>query len=174
MSRALPASVERPAAALLAWQHLVPAERDAVLRLEISAEQIEFAGTTSKSVAACEAGDTAEVAGLAIRTSDSGDIVGWVLLKRATAGPSWVGPDTAVVSGLRIDMRHQGRGIGATALAELARWVLRHWPGTTTLALRVDDSNVAGIRAYEKAGWVETGERRTGRVGIERTMSLRL
>jgi GNAT superfamily N-acetyltransferase len=174
MSRTVPAGVELPAVALVAWPDLAPGERDAVRRLEISPEQIGFAGTTSKSVAACEAGDPAEVAGLAIRTSASGDIVGWVLLKRAAAAPDWVGPDTAVVSGLRIDTRHQGRGIGATALAEMARWVLRHWPGTKTLALRVDDGNVAGIRAYDKAGWVETGDRRTGRVGIERTMSLRL
>ena len=42
------------------------------------------------------------------------------------------------------------------------------------MMLRVDDGNVAGIRAYEKAGWVETGERRLGRVGLERTMSLAL
>jgi ribosomal protein S18 acetylase RimI-like enzyme len=174
MRRTVPARVEHPAVTLVAWNDLAPAERAAVLRLEISPEQIEFAGTTRKSVAACDAGDRAEVAGLAIRTSDSRDIVGWVLLKRAAAAPDWVGPDTAVVSGLRIDMRHQGRGIGATALAEMARWVLQHWPGTKTLALRVDDGNVAGIRAYEKAGWVETGERRTGRVGVERTMSRRL
>jgi RimJ/RimL family protein N-acetyltransferase len=160
--------------ALVAWQDLTATECAAVLRLEISPEQIEFAGTTSKSVAACEAGDPAAVAGLAIRTTDSGDIVGWVLLKRAAAAPDWVGPDTAVLSGLRIAMRHQGRGIGAAALADMAHWVRQHWPATKTLALRVDDGNAAGIRAYEKAGWVESGERRVGRVGVERTLSLRL
>lgn len=52
------------------------AEREAVLELQMSAAQLEFAGAVAKSVAACEAGDPAEVAGLAIRVA--GDIVGWV------------------------------------------------------------------------------------------------
>ena len=133
---------------------------------------VEFAGNVGKSVAACEAANPAEVAGLAVRV-DSG-IVGWVVLKRGAAAPDWVGADAAVVSGLRIDARHQGRGLGGAALAALAEWVARHWPQTALLTLRVDDGNAAGIRAYEKAGWVETGERRVGRVGVERTMSLRL
>ena len=155
-----------------AWQHLTAAERGAVADLRISAAQGEFAGPVARSVATCEAGDPAEVAGLAIRAD--GDIVGWVVLKRGAAAPGWVAQEAAVVSGLRIDLRHQGRGIGATALAAMAHWVTRHWPATSLLMLRVDDDNAAGIRAYEKAGWAETGERRVGRVGVERTMSLRL
>jgi hypothetical protein len=42
------------------------------------------------------------------------------------------------------------------------------------MTLRIDDGNAAGIRACVKAGWVEVGERRDGRVGVERTMSQRL
>ena len=159
-------------AELVDWRVLTLAERDAVLGLKISAEQLEFAGAVAKSVAACETANPAEVAGLAVRVD--GAVVGWVVLKRGGSAPDWVGADTAVVSGLRIDARHQGRGLGGAALAALARWVARHWPQAALLALRVDDGNAAGIRAYEKAGWVEAGERRVGRVGVERTMSLRL
>ena len=137
-------------------------------RLEIGAEQVEFAGTMGKSVAACEAGDPAEVAGLAIRLERA--IVGWVVLKRGSSAPGWVGADAVVVSGLRIDTRHQGRGIGSAALAEMARWIARSWPESSLLKLRVDDGNATGIRAYEKAGWVEVGPRLQGRVGLERTM----
>ncbi len=151
---------------------LTTAEREAVLGLQISAEQLEFAGAVAKSVAACEAGDPAEVAGLAIRAAN--DIVGWVALKRGASAPDWVGSGAVAVSGLRIDRRHQGRGLGPLALGELAHWVARHWPESARLVLRVDDDNHAGIRAYEKAGWVETGERRVGRVGLERTMALAL
>ena len=79
-----------------------------------------------------------------------------------------------VVSGLRIALQHQGRGVGSLALGEMARWVRSHWPASALLMLRVDDGNAAGIRAYEKAGWIETGERRIGRVGLERTMALRI
>ena len=157
---------------LVPWQRLTPGERDAVLFLEISAEQIEFAGATVKSVSACEAGDPSEVAGLAIRVGRH--VVGWLLLKRDAAAPGWVGPGTAIVGGLRIDQRHQGHGLGSAALAELPRWIAKHWPETSALTLRVDDGNIAGIRAYEKAGWVETGERCIGRVGLERTLTLAL
>jgi RimJ/RimL family protein N-acetyltransferase len=151
------------------WRALAPAEREAVLCIEIDADQVEFAGPIARSVAACDAGDPAEVAGLAIRVD--GQPVGWVLLKRGAAAPDWVAAGDVVISGLRIDRRQQGRGLGALALAALAGWVARHWPQAARLVLRVDEGNVAGIRAYEKAGWREVGERRTGRVGVERTMA---
>ena len=167
MTRITPARVE-----LVDWRALTAAERDAVASLEISAEQVEFAGTVARSIAACEAGDAAEVAGLAIRAD--GEIVGWVLLKRGESAPAWVEADAVAVGGLRIDRRQQGRGLGATAVAALTPWVAQHWPHATRLMLRVDDGNVAGIRAYEKAGWREVGERRVGRVGVERTLQLRL
>ena len=157
---------------LVEWQALAPPEREAVARLEIDARQAEYAGTIARSIAAREAADAAEVAGLAIRAG--GEIVGWLLLKRGGAAPDWVGADAAVVSGLRVDQRQQGRGIGAAALDAMARWVARHWPQAARLQLRVDDGNLAGIRAYEKAGWREIGERRIGRVGVERTMALSL
>ena len=154
------------------WRALPSADREAVLALQISAAQIEFAGPLARSVAACEAGDPCEVAGLAIRLD--ADVVGWVVLKRGASAPDRVAAEAAIVSGLRIDVRHQGRGIGAAALAAMAHRVARHWPRVSLLTLRVDHGNAAGIRAYEKAGWAETGERRVGRVGVERTMSLRL
>ena len=180
-SRRLPPPTPRPVPPLpgqddplelVPWQRLSPGERDAVLFLEMNAEQVEFAGTMARSVEACEAGDPASVAGLGIRLGR--DMVGWLLLKRGAAAPDWVGAESAVVSGLRIDRRHQGRGLGTIALDELPRWIARHWVGISMLMLRVDDGNAAGIRAYEKAGWLECGERRVGRVGLERTMSLRL
>ena len=157
---------------LTPWQDLAPADRDAVAALEISVAQVEFAGTMARSIAACESADPAEVAGLAIRAD--GPVVGWVVLKRGASAPGWVEAGAVVVSGLRIARRHQGQGIGAVALAEMARWVVHAWPQSSLLMLRVDDGNTAGIRAYEKAGWVEVGARIDGRVGVERTMSLRL
>ena len=151
---------------------LTDVERAAVLGLRIDAEQVEFAGPVARSVAACDAGDPAEVAGLAIRLG--GDVVGWVVLKRGASVPDWVDVGAVVVSGLRIDARRQGRGIGSAALAEMACWVARSWPESTRMVLRVDDGNGAGIRAYEKSGWIEVGERLVGRVGLERTMTFAL
>ena len=157
---------------LVEWHALGASERAAVLALRINEAQLEFAGPIARSVAACEAGDRVEVAGLAVRAGH--DIVGWVVLKRGASAPDWVEAGAAVVSGLRIDAGQQGRGLGGAALQAMADWVTSHWPSTTALMLRVDDGNAAGIRAYEKAGWTEIGERRVGRVGVERTMALLL
>ncbi len=161
-----------PRVEVVDWHALTATERDAVRGLEISAEQVEFAGGVTRSVAACDAGDPGEVAGLAVRVEH--DIVGWVLLKRGASAPDWVESGAVVISGLRIDRRHQGRGIGSASLAEMARWIGRYWPESSRLVLRVDDGNAAGIRAYEKAGWREVGVRLAGRVGLERTMALAL
>lgn len=161
-----------PLVTLVEWRALDAAGRDAARQLQIDAAQVEFAGTMARSIAACEAGDPTQVAGLAIRAGE--EIVGWVLLKRDGAAPDWADDGAAVVSGLRIAAAHQGRGFGASALAALARWVEAHWAMAPRLMLRVDDGNAAGIRAYEKAGWVEVGARRIGRVGVERTMALAL
>ena len=157
---------------IIDWHTLSSADREAVLALEISPAQVEFAGTLAKSIASCVSANPEEVAGLAIRAHD--EVVGWVVLKRGASAPDWVEPGAVVVSGLRIGLQHQGRGLGSLALREMAHWVMRRWPACSLLVLRVDDDNAAGIRAYENASWIETGERRLGRVGVERTMSLPL
>jgi RimJ/RimL family protein N-acetyltransferase len=159
------------AVGLARWQALDADDRDAVRGLALSAEQLEFAGPVERAIAACEAADPALVAGLAIRAGT--EVVGWLTLKRGAAAPDWA-DGAVVVGGLRIASSRQGRGLGAMALDLLPAWVAQHWPGASRLLLRVDDGNAAGIRAYEKAGWTEVGERRVGRVGVERTMALAL
>ena len=158
----------RPPVELACWRTLDEASREAVRGLALDARQLEYAGTTQAAIAACEAGDPAAVRGLALLLHAR--VVGFVVLKRAPAAPAWVPADAAVVSGLRTDAGLQGRGLGTAALAALAAWVAMHWSECTRVVLRVDDDNAAAIRAYAKAGWVECGERRQGRVGIERTL----
>lgn len=157
---------------LACWHTLGPHTRDAVRRLAVEPRQIEFAGTTDSAIRACEDADPAAVRGLALMHHD--DVVGFVVLKRGPVAPAWAPSNAAVISGLRVDAAWQGRGIGTGALHTLADWVRTNWPECTRFALRVDDDNAAAIRAYAKAGWVECGERRAGRVGLERTLSLAL
>jgi hypothetical protein len=101
------------------WRALSPADREAVLALQISAAQIEFAGTIARSVAACEAAirRRGRRAGHSRRRRCRRLGRPQARRLRARLGRA----DAAVVSGLRIDARHQGRGIGAAALAAMAR-----------------------------------------------------
>ncbi|MCK9688916.1 hypothetical protein [Scleromatobacter humisilvae] len=62
--------------------------------LQISPAQVQFAGPIARGVAACEAGDPADVAGLAIRAD--GDVVRWGALKRGGAAPDRVAREAAV------------------------------------------------------------------------------
>jgi RimJ/RimL family protein N-acetyltransferase len=158
--------------AFAAWQALQPEERDAVRAIAIDARQVEFAGTTAAAIAACEAADPATIQGLALRVQDA--IVGFVVLRRGPAAPAWAPAGAAVLGGLRVDASWQGRGIGTAAMLAVRDWLRVHWPECARLVLRVDDDNAAAIRAYEKAGWAEFGERRLGRVGLERTLGLAL
>ena len=154
------------------WATLSPADRAAVRGLTIAPRQIEYAGTTASSIAACEDGDPSRIVGLALRVDVA--IVGFVVMKRGDAAPDWAAPDAAVVSGLRVDAGQQGKGIGTAAMRAIADWVRRNWRKASSVALTVDEENIAAIRAYAHAGWVDHGQRFDGRIGPVRRMSLPL
>jgi len=159
------------------WHDLDEAGRAAVRGLAIAPRQLEYAGAIDAAIERCEAADPASLRGLALRLRgepadpSGGPIVGFVVLRRGPALPAWAPASSAVIGGLRIAADRQGQGLGTAAMHALHAWVATQWPDCTTIALRVDDDNAAGIRAYEKAGWRDVGERRPGRVGLERTMA---
>lgn len=151
------------------WQSLTSEQREHVLALHISPEQIEFAGTTAQAVSVCEDASTDEVAGLAILGSASP--IGFVLLSRGARLPDWAPAGSAALRAMRIDSREQGKGHGKASLAQVAAWVSEHWASCKTLALCVDDQNLAARRAYEVAGFTEYAEPRAGRIGQVRYLA---
>lgn len=142
---------------------LSPTERSAVMRLSVTPEQVEFAGTIERSVATCESLPAHEVSGLAVLNDD--EVVGFLVLKRGTSAPAWVDPSDAVISALRIDLRHQGRGFGTHALQSVSQWLSAAWPETRFVVLSVDEENHAARTAYGKAGFIDLGVREEGRIG---------
>jgi GNAT superfamily N-acetyltransferase len=154
---------------LVRWQDLAPIERSTVLRLEVSALQLEFAGTVERAVENCNADMDNDVVGLAILSTKG--VVGFLVLKRRARAPDWAKPAAAVVSAMRIDQGHQGKGLGSAALDAVSRWVASHWAESSLLTLSVDEDNVAGIRAYTKADFQDHGVRVQGRIGWVRYMS---
>lgn len=151
------------------WQALSEAEQTAVLDLNVTEQQVEFAGTVSRSVQACVEDQINEIAGLAVIHEDR--VVGFFLLKRGASAPVWGGPKAAVVSAMRIDVSQQGKGMGSAALKLLPSWVAEHWPGSVELTLSVDEKNHSARRAYTSAGFVDLGKREEGRIGWVRYMS---
>ncbi|QNM98821.1 GNAT family N-acetyltransferase [Chitinimonas koreensis] len=147
-------------------------ERQAVLSLSVTDEQIEFAGSVERSVERCNAEPDGQVAGLAIFECDA--IVGFMLLKRATVEQAWANPSDALVTAMRIDLAHQGKGFGTAALRAVPGWIAQHWPDSRRLALSVDEENAAARRAYEKAGFIDSGVREMGRIGWVRYLAMPL
>lgn len=154
------------------WQSLTGEQRERLLALHISPEQIEFAGTTAQAVSVCESAPPDEVAGLAILESEKP--IGFVLLSRGARLPDWAPPGSAALRAMRIDSREQGKGHGRSALAHVAAWVSEHWASCEMLALCVDDQNLAARRAYEVAGFTEYAEPKAGRIGLVRYLWMSL
>lgn len=167
----VPAELEKPMARVIRivrWDELSPAQKIDVENLKISDQQIEFAGPIHRAVEACTSDLTGDIRGAAIFNGDT--IVGFLVLKRRNAAPSWVSTGAAVISALRIDLRFQGLGIGTAALRRLPEWLLAQWADTKSIMLSVDEANEAGRRSYAKAGWVDLGTRDKGRIGWVRYM----
>ncbi|MBC8732166.1 GNAT family N-acetyltransferase [Paraburkholderia sp. UCT2] len=142
---------------IVRWEALSPAQKIDVENLKISDQQIEYAGPTHRAVEACMSDLTGEIQGAAIFHMEV--IVGFLVLKRRSAAPSWASTGAAVISALRIDLRFQGLGIGTAALQRLPEWLLTHWADTKSIMLSVDEENETGRRSYAKAGWVDLGTR---------------
>lgn len=151
------------------WQALDAQAQSQVRALTLSAAQIEYAGTMDRAIAACEAADPDAVAGLAI--VHQGRPVGFVVLSRKAALPAWAAPASVALTAMRIDAAVQGQGIGQAALWAVDGWLRTHWPDAQSLALSVDDDNLAGRRAYARAGYAEYAEPKPGRIGLVRYLS---
>ncbi len=160
------------ALALCPWSELSAEQKAAVRALSITQEQVEYAGTVDAAIALCEANDENELAGLAILVE--ADAAGFLLLKRAGSAPEWVPDDAAVITALRVDIGHQGRGLGTATLRLVPDWVRENWSGATRVVLSVDEKNASATRSYLKAGWSDDGVRIRGRIGWERRMTLEL
>ena len=157
------------AIALKTWDTLTDAERHAVSALSVTDEQVEFAGSVERSMQVCDADADGNVAGLAILADQQ--IVGFLVLKRGTSLPGWAQASDSVISAMRIDLAHQGKGYGTLALRAVFAWVRTQWPGSARLVLSVDEENAPGRRAYEKAGFIDAGLREQGRIGWVRYMA---
>jgi RimJ/RimL family protein N-acetyltransferase len=157
---------------LMAWPRLTPDQQAQVRGLAISDEQVEYAGTGDRQLAAVEADSGDDLVGLAVLCDERA--VGFLVLKRRSRAPAWAAPEDATVSGMRIDQRAQGRGLGSAALALLPQWLREHWPHCPAIVLTVDEANLRGIKSYRRAGFEDQGLREMGRIGWVRRMRLPL
>ena len=83
---------------IVRWEELSPTQEIDVESLTVSDLQIEYAGPTHRAVAACRSDLTGDIQGAAIFDGEA--IVGFLVLKRRSAAPSWATSGAAVISAL--------------------------------------------------------------------------
>ena len=76
-----------------------------------------------------------------------------------------------VLRGFSVDRRWQGHGIGTAAAGEAVALAEQAFPAARAVVLTVHVDNLAGQRAYERAGFTFTGRRVSGRAGEELVMA---
>jgi RimJ/RimL family protein N-acetyltransferase len=155
------------------WQQLTAEQQAAVRALELSPEQVEFAGRIERALEpVVEAADSTQRAGLAVLRG--GQVLGFLVLTRQAQAPAWAPAGSVVMSAMRIHPGCQGQGLGSAALRALPAWLQAHWPGSEYLLLQVDAGNAAGRQAYAKAGCHHWGASVPGRIGPVWHMALAL
>jgi GNAT superfamily N-acetyltransferase len=83
-------------------------------------------------------------------------------------GSAWL------LRGFFIDRQHQGKGLGTLAAAAAVdaahKLTARHQTGESGVVLSVNEENPAGLAAYRRAGFIDTGQYLGGSAGPQRTM----
>lgn len=105
-----------------------------------------------------------------------GEAVGVLTLQAGAASlAGWADDESAwLLRGFLIDSRRQGRGLGSmaarAAVEEARKLTARLGGGQVGVVLSVNERNPAGLAAYAKAGFVDTGRYLGGSAGPQRTM----
>lgn len=135
---------------------VTPGLADAVRALRVASGQYAYVGDV-----ACHLVDAAGPPGAEAMAILAGDaVVGFYRIEHrvtvVTLSP--LGPAAVGLRSFLIDRDWQGRGLGARAMQALCDDLARRYPQARVLALNVNCGNVAAIRAYRRAGFVDTGE----------------
>lgn len=135
---------------------ITPELAAAVRALRVGADQYAYVGDIDVNLVDAERTPRSEA--MAILADDA--VIGFYRLDHVP-GTVTGKPLGAGAIGLRaflLDRAWQGRGLAARAVQAACEDLQRRHPQARLLALNVDCRNVAAIRAYRNAGFVDSGE----------------
>ncbi|MGI8560219.1 MAG: GNAT family N-acetyltransferase [Luteimonas sp.] len=158
-----------PAAPTIRVAPATPDLADAVRALRVAPGQLPYVGDASFNLAAAAADPNSDA--MAILADDA--VIGFYRLDYRPTAVSWkpLRATSVVLRAFMLDRVWQGRRLAVRAILACCGDLSRRHPARRLLALNVDCCNVAAIRAYRQAGFVDTGElHRGGRAGPQRLM----
>ena len=137
---------------MIALRPLDDANREAVLALRVSPDQLEFVSSVEDSLREAEQ----EPDGRAIQWAlyDDEEPVGFVMISDEVGGPGYI---AHYLWKLLIDERHQRRGYGTAALDLVAAY-FRARPGVEVMWTSAGQGEGSPIPFYERYGFERTGE----------------
>ena len=134
---------------------VTPALAPAVRALRVAADQYPYVGDVTFNLIDAERDPLSDA--MVILAGD--EVIGFYRLDYAPTTVTCKPLEAAI--GLRaflIDRNRQGRGLGTRAIRACCEDIQRRHPDRRVLALNVNCRNVAAIRAYRNAGFVDSGE----------------
>ncbi|ONH57310.1 Acetyltransferase (GNAT) family protein [Pseudomonas cedrina] len=154
---------------LVPYETLSLVQKQQLDTLQVHPEQLPYSGDIYCALNSLLVNpNPAGIKGFALLADDLP--VAFLLLKRPPCLPHWADEHSATLHALQVDRHQQGRGFGKACLQALPAAALQAWPQIKALELSVDADNVAAMRLYLGAGWVDSGEAYRGRVGYERRL----
>jgi RimJ/RimL family protein N-acetyltransferase len=139
--------------------HVAPVDAsriDAVRRLQLGEGQSQYVGDPAFNLDNAQLDPLSEA--MAVFAGDR--VIGFYRLDfapNAICGRGFEMPSVGVRAFL-IDAREQGRGYGSRAAMAMCADMRRRHPQRRLMVLAVHCVNTAGIAAYRKAGFIDTGE----------------
>lgn len=140
---------------------VTPALAAQVRALRVAPEQYGYVGDVVFNLIDAERDPHSDAMAILVDDPAEGvQVIGFYRIDQAPTIVSRTRFDNASL-GLRawfLDRGWQGRGLAAPALFACCADLEQRYPGRYLLALNVNCSNVVAIRAYRRAGFVDTGE----------------
>lgn len=134
------------------------ADRDVVEVIGLPPEQEAFAGSLDEVFGRLNEPDAVGLEqGFAV-VEPGGEVVGFFVLREGLRRPPWAPPGTVTLHNFRVRPGFQGKGVGRRCISLLEDWFARERPVQPQLMLAVNSLNLPAIAAYQKIGFIDTGD----------------
>lgn len=96
------------------------------------------------------------------------DVVGFFVLHHGEKiAPFSTNLKALLLRAFSINFNHQGRGYAKQSMEQLPAFVKKHFPEIEEIVLAVNAKNDSAKSLYEKTGFIDRGERRLGKIGLQ-------
>ncbi len=144
-----------------------PEYLDALKEFDLPDEQKQFTGMPDESIIKAESDKHRHpIVILAENTP-----VGFFILYDGEEIESYTSnPNVLLLRAFSINHKEQGKGYAKKGLQQLHRFILESFPNVEEVLLAVNARNIAAKSLYLKCGFLDKGQRRMGKIGMQHVL----